>query len=106
MQKLTADNRKIFIYRIRNPDPAKYVFNVALKAFFIFADVRMMVEDVIPDGEVPIYDMTNYTLKHTTKVNLPVLKKFMIYSQVGRFKCMVSLSNTIIVVCRKRIQSN
>lgn len=81
MPKLSAKKNKIFVYRIKNPDPEKYHFINALKAFFIFADVRMAIEETIPDGEVPIFDMTNFTLKHLTKVNLQVLKKYMVYTQ-------------------------
>ncbi|KAL1506222.1 hypothetical protein ABEB36_005621 [Hypothenemus hampei] len=81
MPKLSKNNEKIFVYHIKTPDPAKYHFINALKAFFIFADVRMAIEEKIPEGEIPIFDMTNFTLKHLTKINLHVLKKYMIYTQ-------------------------
>ncbi|XP_050297166.1 alpha-tocopherol transfer protein-like [Anthonomus grandis grandis] len=81
MPKLTDQNHKIFIYRINTPDPDKYHFIKALKVFFIFADVRMAIEEDIADGEIPIFDMANFTLKHLTKVNLAVLKKYMVYTQ-------------------------
>lgn len=45
----------------------------------------MLVEKDIPDGEVPIFDMANFTLKHLSKINLSVLKKYMVYTQVGKF---------------------
>uniref|UniRef100_A0AAR5QHW1 CRAL/TRIO N-terminal domain-containing protein n=1 Tax=Dendroctonus ponderosae TaxID=77166 RepID=A0AAR5QHW1_DENPD len=80
LRKPSETNDKIFIYHIKNPDPAKYHFINALKAFFILADVRMAIEKEIPDGEIPIFDMTNFTLKHLTKINLPVLRKYMMYT--------------------------
>ncbi|XP_076258482.1 alpha-tocopherol transfer protein-like isoform X2 [Rhynchophorus ferrugineus] len=81
MPKLTKNNEKIFVYHIKYPDPDKYHFINALKVFFIFADVRMLVEKDIPDGEIPIFDMANFTLKHLSKINLSVLKKYMVYTQ-------------------------
>lgn len=81
MPTLTKNNDKIFVYHIKSPDPDKYHFINALKAFFIFADVRMVIEKEIPNGEIPIFDMTNFTMKHLPKINLSVLKKYMIYTQ-------------------------
>ncbi|VEN56902.1 unnamed protein product [Callosobruchus maculatus] len=78
---LTEDNCKVFIYRILTNDVDKYDFVNGVKAFFIFADVRMVSEDQIPEGEIPIFDMKNFTLRHLTKIVLPVLKKYMIYTQ-------------------------
>nr|CAI5854869.1 unnamed protein product [Callosobruchus analis] len=78
---LTEDNCKVFIYRILTNDVDKYDFVNGVKAFFIFADVRMVSEEQIPEGEIPIFDMTNFTLRHLTKIVLPVLKKYMTYTQ-------------------------
>lgn len=61
----------------------KYDFVNGLKAFFLFADVRMIVEKEVSDGDIPIFDMNYFTLKHLTKIVLPVLKKYMVYTQVS-----------------------
>lgn len=82
LPKLTENNYKLYIYRLANSDPDKYQFVDSLKTFFMVADVRMVSEDVFPDGEVPIFDMSGYTLRHLSKVVLPLMKKYMVYSQV------------------------
>ncbi|XP_060527195.1 alpha-tocopherol transfer protein-like [Cylas formicarius] len=81
LPKLSAQNYKVFLYNLRTSDPEKYHFVDALKAFFVLADVRMLLETEVPDGEIPIFDMRNFTLKHLTKIVLPVLKKYMLYTQ-------------------------
>lgn len=48
----------------------------------MIADLRMFIEGDESRGEIPIFDMANVTLRHLTKVNLPVLKKYMQYTQV------------------------
>ncbi|XP_066145477.1 alpha-tocopherol transfer protein-like [Euwallacea fornicatus] len=81
MPKLGEANERIFIYRMNSSDVAKYDYVNSIKAFFILADIRMIVEETIPEGEIPIYDTSNFTLKHLSKVNLQVQKKFFFYSQ-------------------------
>lgn len=98
LRNLSETNDKIFIYHIKSPDPAKYNFVNALKAFFILADVRMAIETEIPDGEIPIFDMTNFTLKHLTKINLPVLRKYMMYTQVSTFGVVFSVDVKVFVL--------
>ncbi|KAF5282987.1 hypothetical protein FQA39_LY04858 [Lamprigera yunnana] len=81
LPKLTKDDYKLFIYRLADPDPDKYVFADALKTFLTLADVRLTFDEEVPKGEVPIFDMAGFTLKHAYKVQLPVLKKYMVYTQ-------------------------
>lgn len=81
LPKLTKDNYKLFIYRLADPDPDKYNFVDALKTFLAVADVRLATDPDFPDGEVPIFDMAGFSLRHATKVVLPVLKKYMVYTQ-------------------------
>lgn len=45
-------------------------------------DVRLVTEIDIADGEIPIFDMNNMTLSHLSKVNLSVMRKYMLYTQV------------------------
>lgn len=82
LPKLTDKNYKLFIYRLADSDPDKYIFADALKTFFAVADVRMLCDPEFSDGEIPIFDMTGFTLRHASKVNLPILKKYMVYTQV------------------------
>lgn len=82
LPKLTKNNYKLFIYRLADSDPDKYNFTDSMKTFFMVSDVRMVTEKEFPDGEVPIFDMTGYTLRHLSKIVLPVLKKYMLYTQV------------------------
>ncbi|KAJ8965413.1 hypothetical protein NQ314_004166 [Rhamnusium bicolor] len=81
MPKLTKNKHKVFVYRILTNDPEKYNFVNGVKAFFIFADVRMVEEQDFPEGEIPIFDMKNFTVRHLTKIVLPVVKKYMVYTQ-------------------------
>ncbi|CAG9862277.1 unnamed protein product [Phyllotreta striolata] len=81
LPKFTKDNHQLFVYRILTSDIEHYDFVNSVKAFSMVADVRMVEETAIADGEVPIFDMKNFTAKHITKVVFPVMKKLLIYSQ-------------------------
>lgn len=82
LPKPTKDNCKVLIYRLGDSDPDKYNFVDTLKTFFMVGDTRIMAETEIHNGEIPIFDMEGYSLRHLTKVNLPVLRKYMLYTQV------------------------
>ncbi|KAJ8985357.1 hypothetical protein NQ317_008388 [Molorchus minor] len=41
----------------------------------------MIEEPDFSDGEIPIFDMKNFTMRHLTKIVLPVVRKYMVYSQ-------------------------
>ncbi|XP_023019769.2 alpha-tocopherol transfer protein [Leptinotarsa decemlineata] len=75
------NNINIFLYRITSNDVDKYDFINGCKAFFIFSDTRMIEEEDISDGEIPLFDMKNFSVKHLTKIVLPVLRKYMVYTQ-------------------------
>lgn len=49
----------------------------------MIADVRMAMLDngKITDGEIPIFDMKGYSLKHLTKTVLSTLRCYMKYTQ-------------------------
>lgn len=82
LPKVTSKNYKLFIYRLADPDPDKFIFVDVLKTFLTVADVRLLTDPDFPDGEVPIFDMTGFTLRHAAKFTLPLIKKYMTYSQV------------------------
>ncbi|EEZ98182.1 alpha-tocopherol transfer protein [Tribolium castaneum] len=81
LPKPTKDNHKLFIYRLADPDPDKYNFVDSLRTFFMIADTRMVLETEFHSGEIPIFDMEGFSLRHLTKITLPVLKKYMLYTQ-------------------------
>ncbi|XP_049872144.1 alpha-tocopherol transfer protein-like [Pectinophora gossypiella] len=77
----TKENYKVFIYRLNNPELDLFNFVDAVKAFFMLADTRLTEDDDIPAGEIPIFDSANVTLKFIGKINLSVLRKYMLYTQ-------------------------
>lgn len=63
-------------------DPEKINFDHVIKAFYMAADIRLVTTDEVwADGEIPIFDMTNITLRHFTKIVFSTLRLFMKYSQ-------------------------
>lgn len=82
LPNLTENKYKLFIYRLADSDPDKYQFTDIVKTFFMVSDVRMVSEKDVPEGEVPIFDMSGYSLRHLAKITLPVVKKYMMYTQV------------------------
>lgn len=65
----------------------QFNFIEAIKMFFMVADVRLISAD--PDepnsgwnGEVPVFDMAGFSLRHLTCVVLSVLRVYMKYTQV------------------------
>lgn len=53
--------------------------------FFNISDVRMKTEEKIPKGDIPVFDMSGFTLKHLWKLifSLSLFKKYMKFTQVG-----------------------
>lgn len=51
------------------------------------ADVRLATKDMngISDGEIPIFDMAGFSLRHLTKVVMSSLRTYMRYTQVRSF---------------------
>lgn len=78
---MTKENYKLFVYRLNDNDYAKFHYVNSLKCFFMMADLRIYLEDDQSTGDIPIFDMANVTLKHLTRVSLPVLRKYMQYTQ-------------------------
>ncbi|KAL0870640.1 hypothetical protein ABMA27_005598 [Loxostege sticticalis] len=81
LPKKTKENYKVFIYRLNNPDLDMFNFLDAVKTFFMLADTRLTEEDDVPSGEIPIFDSANVSLKFISKINLSVLRKYMLYTQ-------------------------
>lgn len=85
MLKATPENYKCCILRLIDYDSNKFVFNDAVKGFFMVADVRLVSPDPDPDnladGEVPIFDMKGATVWHILKVTLSTLRLYFKYVQ-------------------------
>lgn len=85
MLKATPENYKCCIMRFIDFKPESFVFNDAVKAFFMVADVRLISPDPNPehlaDGEVPIFDMKGATVWHVLKVTLSTLRLYFKYVQ-------------------------
>lgn len=81
----TKENYRVFLYGLNNPDYDLFNFVDAVKTFFMLADTRLTEEDDIPSGEIPIFDTKNITLKFIGKINLAILRKYMLYTQASEF---------------------
>lgn len=62
----------------------QFHFNDVIKTFFLIADSRLVQPDILMNngGDIPIFDMTGFTLRHLTKVILSTLRVYMKYTQV------------------------
>lgn len=78
----TEENYKVFIYRLADTDPDQFMFNACVKTFLMVSDVRLVSDQTFHEGEVPIFDMAGVSYKHLTRMVLPTLKKYMLYTQV------------------------
>lgn len=82
LPKLLDGKYKLFLYGLRDGNVEKYSHANALKAFFMVADYRILFDQEPALGEIPIFDMGKISLRHLTKVSLPYIKKYMVYTQV------------------------
>ncbi|XP_017055125.1 alpha-tocopherol transfer protein [Drosophila ficusphila] len=80
---LTPENNKLLFYRLIDFDAEKFNFTAAIKVFFMVADCRFATEDEerLSEGEIPIFDMAGYTLRHLTKTALGALRVYMKFVQ-------------------------
>ncbi|RZF38407.1 hypothetical protein LSTR_LSTR006533 [Laodelphax striatellus] len=81
LPKTTPEGFKVFVYRLEDPDPDKFNHLDYVRTFFDIADTRIKTEKELPSGEVPIFDMTGFSLRHMTRLSLPSLRKQMQYVQ-------------------------
>ncbi|KAM7347102.1 alpha-tocopherol transfer protein [Cochliomyia hominivorax] len=77
----TPDNYKLLIYRLIDHDADKFNFTDSIKVFFMMADCRFAIDDEDVDGEIPIFDMSGYSLRHLTKTVLSSLRIYMKFVQ-------------------------
>ncbi|XP_023166880.1 alpha-tocopherol transfer protein-like [Drosophila hydei] len=80
---LTPENNKLLFYRLIDHDADKFNFTASIKVFFMVADCRFATETDgrLSDGEIPIFDMAGYSLRHLTKTVLSSLRVYMKFVQ-------------------------
>nr|XP_024216567.1 alpha-tocopherol transfer protein-like [Halyomorpha halys] len=81
LPQLTPEGYKCFMYKVADPNPEKFCFNDYVKNFFLVGDTRVKTETNIPKGEIVIFDMKGYSLRHLTKIPLVSVRKYMQYTQ-------------------------
>lgn len=80
--KTTPENYKICIFRMTNDDVDHIDFNDVIKAFFMMSDVRLITpEEKLSDGEISIFDMSQLSYKHFTKVIYSTVRFYLKYIQ-------------------------
>uniref|UniRef100_A0A034WJZ8 Alpha-tocopherol transfer protein n=1 Tax=Bactrocera dorsalis TaxID=27457 RepID=A0A034WJZ8_BACDO len=80
---LTPDKNKLLLYRLIDFDADKFNFTASIKVFFMMADLRFVLPDEagMCDGEVPIFDMAGYSLRHVARTVLSSLRVYMKFVQ-------------------------
>uniref|UniRef100_A0A0K8WFM8 Alpha-tocopherol transfer protein-like n=1 Tax=Bactrocera latifrons TaxID=174628 RepID=A0A0K8WFM8_BACLA len=88
---LTSEGYKVSCYRMVDMDPGKVNHNADTKAFFMVSDCRFNMYDggvsieghleTFASGEVQIFDMNGYTLKHLSKMTFSTLRIYMAFLQ-------------------------
>ncbi|XP_054276866.1 alpha-tocopherol transfer protein-like [Macrosteles quadrilineatus] len=81
LPKLTPEGYRCFLYRLSDTNPDNFHYTDYVKTFFMVGDTRLRTEKELVAGEVPIFDMTGWSLRHLTRIPLPSLRKYMQYSQ-------------------------
>lgn len=78
MNTLTIFSCGIYVYLF-----GQFNFTAAIKVFFMVADCRFATENEerLSDGEIPVFDMAGYTLRHLTKTALGALRVYMKFVQ-------------------------
>ncbi|KAG5680477.1 hypothetical protein PVAND_009985 [Polypedilum vanderplanki] len=78
----TEENYKIGVFRLLQDELDHIEFNDLIKAFFVMSDVRnIMFEPKLNDGEIIIFDMSQVSYHHVTKIVLSTLRLYLRYIQ-------------------------
>lgn len=91
----TPDNFKVVIARLKHSDPSEINLNDLFKMYLMTCDVRfhLPIEDYrkMEFGEIVIFDMKNFTLKHLTRAVISTLRLISKYLQTSHPVRLVQL---------------
>lgn len=91
----TPENYKVCIARLVHSDPSEIVLNDLFKMYLMTCDVRfhLSIEDhrKMESGEIVIFDMKNFTLKHLTRAVISTLRIISKYLQTAHPVRLVQL---------------
>lgn len=78
----TEENYKIGVFRMLKDDVDHIEFNDLVKAFFVMSDARNNTHETrLNDGEIAIFDMSQVSYRHFTKIGLSTLRLYLRYIQ-------------------------
>ncbi|CAH1389109.1 unnamed protein product [Nezara viridula] len=82
--KKTPEGYNVLLYRLKDPDPNKFIFQEGLRGFLSFNDVRISEDGLCP-GYIVIFDMKGCSMGHLARATpyMNYIKAFMIYIQEG-----------------------
>ncbi|KAG5680473.1 hypothetical protein PVAND_009981 [Polypedilum vanderplanki] len=87
LQQHTPENYKVCITRLVHSDHSEIVLNDLVKMYLMTCDLRfhLPIEDYrkMESGEIIIFDMKNFTLKHLTKAVMSTLRLMSKYLQTA-----------------------
>lgn len=86
MPKATAENHRISVFRLVDPDPEKYVYLDVCRLVVTMLDVRFVTpdgNDDLSNGEIGVIDMSGFGFKHFLKSasSLSVMRNYLKYVQ-------------------------
>ncbi|XP_014282300.1 alpha-tocopherol transfer protein [Halyomorpha halys] len=72
----------VLLYRLRDPDPNKFIFQEGLRVFLSFNDLRIS-EDGLAPGYIVVFDMKGCSMGHLARATpyMNYIKAFMLYIQ-------------------------
>lgn len=83
----TPENYKVVLARLKHSDPSEINLNDLFKMYLMTCDVRfhLPIEDYrkMEYGEIVIFDMKNFTLKHLTRAVISTLRLISKYLQTS-----------------------
>ncbi|XP_013113296.1 alpha-tocopherol transfer protein-like [Stomoxys calcitrans] len=95
---LTAENYRITFLRLTDFDPSMMHHTEDTKTFIMVSDCRFSIPDVVKgdtpllsEGEVQIFDMNGYTMKHVARLSFRTLRTYLKFLQLAfpvRIKAM------------------
>lgn len=77
---VTPEGNKVFIYKLEDYTPEKFNFTECVKIFIMIIDIRALNPDE-PAGQITIFDMSGYTLKHLYSTSISTIRIFLKFLQ-------------------------